>query len=204
MNQRDKLLDFPHSVDFVPEESSSSDRAHTFNGIPSDEFYKRIIGQQSISTSENSFYCDTCQILVENNNISEHEKSLSHRASCRPTIPSPSLYSLNRHNVGYRLLEEHGWSSQTGLGIKKQGRHLPIPTRLKKDRHGIGSEDVSFTSEKNISNNHQNINEITQQPSRKTRNEIIAEQDAEKLKRLQLMAYMNESADLSAYFSKKE
>ncbi|KAJ3087487.1 G patch domain and ankyrin repeat-containing protein 1 [Quaeritorhiza haematococci] len=58
----------------------------------------------------------------------------------------PTVYAFNEKNVGYRLLQSHGWQHGQGLGADNQGRTYPIPTRLKADRLGIGAPPPKTSS----------------------------------------------------------
>mmetsp|Transcript_41174 Transcript_41174/g.73825 ORF Transcript_41174/g.73825 Transcript_41174/m.73825 type:complete len:345 (-) Transcript_41174:41-1075(-) len=90
-----------------------------------------------------SFYCDGCKETFTSQTREEHEASISHRfhTQAAPELIIP--YALDASNPGRRLLEQQGWSANTGLGKDGNGILAPIATRFKSDRRGIGSASVT-------------------------------------------------------------
>ncbi|XP_050368931.1 uncharacterized protein LOC126787037 [Argentina anserina] len=56
--------------------------------------------------------------------------------------PSCSLATIDSSNIGFKLLQKHGWKEGTGLGISEQGRLEPVETYLKNDKLGLGAEKL--------------------------------------------------------------
>eukprot|EP00850_Spirogloea_muscicola_P009027 SM000050S16952 [mRNA] locus=s50:38325:40321:+ [translate_table: standard] len=50
---------------------------------------------------------------------------------------------LGAGNIGYQLLKKAGWKEDRGLGVAEQGRLRPVSARLKRNRLGIGAEEVN-------------------------------------------------------------
>lgn len=69
---------------------------------------------------------------------SEMAKTLQ-RAFANPPTNQTSL-SLDKSNKGYAMLSAMGWSEESGgLGRTRQGEMLPVKTKLKMDKRGLGS-----------------------------------------------------------------
>nr|CDS26309.1 G patch domain and ankyrin repeats containing [Hymenolepis microstoma] len=130
------------------------------NGEEVRDFYLSLFDKKEIVPSKNhpphlqssitcSGQCDPCS--------KAHFSSLLHQASILSQEPprlSPIL--IPPSNPGYKILSRLGWSDPAdsitsldssdgsanylgGLGRQGQGRRLPIPTVLKRDRSGIGA-----------------------------------------------------------------
>eukprot|EP00850_Spirogloea_muscicola_P013364 SM000090S24326 [mRNA] locus=s90:324415:325990:+ [translate_table: standard] len=50
---------------------------------------------------------------------------------------------LGEGNIGYQLLKKAGWKEDRGLGAAEQGQLRPVSARLKRNKLGIGAEDIS-------------------------------------------------------------
>jgi hypothetical protein len=88
-------------------------------------------------------YCHECQQSIAAGLFSAHLTSITHQISRKNVAESPDVYGLDESNVGYRLLKNEGWTTERGLGAQRQGRKLPIPTKLKNDKLGIGTKSAN-------------------------------------------------------------
>ncbi|KAM3171590.1 hypothetical protein ACTXT7_016319 [Hymenolepis weldensis] len=131
------------------------------NGEEIRDFYLNLFDKEEIVPSKNHVHhqlssitcskqCDPCS--------KAHFSSLLHQAARLAQEPprfSPLL--IPPSNPGYRILSHLGWTDPAdsgtplrssdsptnyvgGLGRQGEGRRLPIPTVLKRDRSGIGAD----------------------------------------------------------------
>eukprot|EP00307_Rebecca_sp_RCC1486_P006878 CAMPEP_0119418536 /NCGR_PEP_ID=MMETSP1335-20130426/18491_1 /TAXON_ID=259385 /ORGANISM="Chrysoculter rhomboideus, Strain RCC1486" /LENGTH=409 /DNA_ID=CAMNT_0007443789 /DNA_START=9 /DNA_END=1238 /DNA_ORIENTATION=- len=104
------------------------------------EFYASITQQSAAADAENvedcRWWCAVCKLRIAGARV-EHERSIAHRfALGQPAKPLP--LGIPEGNLGYRMLRDSlGWTEGEGLGKHSQGRTRPVPTRLKRDRHGL-------------------------------------------------------------------
>lgn len=179
-------------------------------GIPPDEFYARLLAATGSSKnkqqkSERVMECKECGLEFElatadneQSALQEHRKSIAHILKTQPQTEGPSVYGISADNVGFRMLRSQGWELERGLGAEGQGRKYPIPTRLKKDRTGIGSHRTKATiSEEDrlrITHSSHAANKPVSKPPVKARSRKDIEQEAAKdrLKRQQIYEYMNQ------------
>ncbi|VUZ42907.1 unnamed protein product [Hymenolepis diminuta] len=147
-----------HHTASKEQENSSS----PVNGEEIRDFYLNLFDKEEIVLSESHVHrqlssitcskqCDPCS--------KAHFSSLLHQAAIiaqEPPRLSPLL--IPPSNPGYRILSHLGWTDLAdsgipldssdsptnyvgGLGRQGQGRRLPIPTILKRDRFGIGADN---------------------------------------------------------------
>lgn len=76
-----------------------------------------------------------------------------------PAAAPPPVFAIDRSNIGFQLLERHGWKEGAGLGAEESGRLAPIATRLKNDRHVIGISSSSSGARKRVTHSHEEIME---------------------------------------------
>lgn len=101
-----------------------------------------------ISSDEEKFeiHCSLCNINVVEENFKEHLLSTVHQFykqlksmednDQKPL--KPVKYSLPEENKGFQLLLKSGWSKQSGLGKNQSGIKIPIKTKMKNDKKGVG------------------------------------------------------------------
>lgn len=102
-----------------------------------------IIDEDECQKDED-FYCENCGKKFNLKDIShrEHKTSIVHliNENIHDLERSKKIltnYHLRGNNKGYQLMIKSGWNER-GLGSKEQGRTMPIRTRQKLDRLGIG------------------------------------------------------------------
>ncbi|KAM9598875.1 G patch domain and ankyrin repeat-containing protein 1 [Morphnus guianensis] len=85
-------------------------------------------------------FCPTCGTHFEDP-PARHRSSTAHllaRGGAGPPSPPPPAFHIPPTNVGFRLLLRGGWDGRGGLGPAGEGPRTPVPTRLKRDREGLG------------------------------------------------------------------
>lgn len=91
-------------------------------------------------------HCSLCNINVVEENYKEHLLSTVHQfyKQLKATeendgkLTKPVDYSVPEENKGFQLLLKCGWSKQSGLGKCQSGIKVPIKTKIKYDKMGIG------------------------------------------------------------------
>ncbi|EPS67546.1 hypothetical protein M569_07231, partial [Genlisea aurea] len=48
---------------------------------------------------------------------------------------------IDSSNIGFKLLQKHGWREGTGLGVSEQGRLEPVEAFIKKNKRGLGADE---------------------------------------------------------------
>ncbi|KAL1923027.1 uncharacterized protein VTP21DRAFT_9403 [Calcarisporiella thermophila] len=136
------------------------------------------------------WHCDACDIDIPAA-ISriEHERGTAHLTAVQyPSVPDP--LHLTGENRGFRILQSSGWNYESGLGPTGEGRRVPIATRLKKDRAGIGGEKekkrVTHTAEE------VEISRVIKEQQRLTRKDIVRMEKRDRERRRAWLAYMNQ------------
>ncbi|XP_049648713.1 LOW QUALITY PROTEIN: G patch domain and ankyrin repeat-containing protein 1 [Accipiter gentilis] len=87
-----------------------------------------------------SHFCPTCGTHFEDP-PAQHRSSTAHllaRGAADAPQPPPPAFHIPPTNVGFRLLLRGGWDGRGGLGPTGEGPRTPVPTRLKRDREGLG------------------------------------------------------------------
>ncbi|KAJ1295018.1 hypothetical protein BS78_01G191200 [Paspalum vaginatum] len=51
------------------------------------------------------------------------------------------MAAIGSSNIGFQLLKKSGWKEGTGLGAQEQGRLVPVETRVKNNKRGLGSKE---------------------------------------------------------------
>ncbi|XP_069629975.1 LOW QUALITY PROTEIN: G patch domain and ankyrin repeat-containing protein 1 [Haliaeetus albicilla] len=85
-------------------------------------------------------FCPTCGTYFEDP-PAQHRSSTAHllaRGAADTLQPPPPTFHIPPTNVGFRLLLRGGWDGRGGLGPTGEGPRTPVPTRLKRDRGGLG------------------------------------------------------------------
>ncbi|KAJ3122096.1 G patch domain and ankyrin repeat-containing protein 1 [Nowakowskiella sp. JEL0407] len=111
-------------------------------------------GVDEMEGVEELYYCDICKVNVSANDFNNgpHETHLPHLITFEEYKKSqgiqddykpPLVYGVKPDNIGFQLLVKDGWEHSTGLGPSQSGRPLPIATRVKLDRRGLGMKPVS-------------------------------------------------------------
>eukprot|EP00164_Ancoracysta_twista_P011799 GFYU01018335.1.p1 GENE.GFYU01018335.1~~GFYU01018335.1.p1 ORF type:complete len:352 (+),score=52.55 GFYU01018335.1:175-1230(+) len=89
-----------------------------------------------------SFYCELCKETVVNVSVAAHESSISHNFN-KPIESKPTVYAIPKGNPGYQMMTNAmAWDEHQGLGADGQGRMVPLKTRLKNDRLGVGKKPL--------------------------------------------------------------
>ncbi|CAF0721241.1 unnamed protein product [Brachionus calyciflorus] len=98
---------------------------------------------------ENEFFCESCQksFKFKDKSHNEHLTSIAHliNENMKDTERQKRIlanYHLRGTNKGYQLMLKSGWN-ELGLGANEQGRVMPVKTRIKLDRLGIGIDTKS-------------------------------------------------------------
>ncbi|KAK8791865.1 hypothetical protein WA158_005242 [Blastocystis sp. Blastoise] len=89
--------------------------------------------------NETDVYCQLCKMKVPPKEWMDHIYSISHQYNQNQNI-HVSPIEISSTNKGYQLLEKLGWNKDKGLGKEGEGRMEPVPTRLKLNRLGVGSQ----------------------------------------------------------------
>lgn len=55
---------------------------------------------------------------------------------------------IGADNVGFKLLQKHGWEAGSGLGVSAQGRTEPLPAIANAGRRGLGGVDANASSKR--------------------------------------------------------
>lgn len=74
--------------------------------------------------------------------MESHYSSIVHIVNRADQPAEGYAYGIPMSNVGYQLLKDTGWTEAHGLGKESRGRKYPIKTALKRDRKGLGLEQV--------------------------------------------------------------
>lgn len=91
--------------------------------------------------ADGCLFCELCQINLREDTWMAHFQSICHqlkRSQRRHVYINPYM---KPSSYAYHLLESMGWKEGEGLGQDGHGRLEPIPTRLKRNRLGIGAKD---------------------------------------------------------------
>lgn len=112
----------------------------------------------SQADDDSDFFCESCNKKFKLKDIShrEHKTSIVHlinenSSDLENNKKILANYHLRGCNKGYQLMLKYGWNER-GLGSKEQGRIIPIKTRQKLDRFGIGIEKSTKTYTKPLAN----------------------------------------------------
>ncbi|KAG9302383.1 hypothetical protein G9A89_011433 [Geosiphon pyriformis] len=110
-----------------------------------------IITKSSFYSSDNqgkdTWFCESCSIHIPSHTVEQHLRGTAHLMSYTPEAQVPvDPLVLNETNIGFRMLRGQGWSYEKGLGVNEQGRRLPVFTKWKSDRSGIGVKSKSTAS----------------------------------------------------------
>ncbi|CAA7041036.1 unnamed protein product [Microthlaspi erraticum] len=57
----------------------------------------------------------------------------------RDQVSSSSWEAIKSSNIGFQLLKKQGWKEGTGLGIAEQGILVPLQTKPKYNKRGLGA-----------------------------------------------------------------
>ncbi|KAI9314039.1 hypothetical protein BX666DRAFT_2029581 [Dichotomocladium elegans] len=96
----------------------------------------------SSDSSSHRPYCDDCQKTIAEDTMRAHVRTMAHMV-CADYLQSVDFLTLNKSNVGFRMLQSQGWEYEQGLGATGEGRRHPVATVLKKDRSGLGHKKES-------------------------------------------------------------
>uniref|UniRef100_A0A8B9M4B8 G-patch domain-containing protein n=1 Tax=Accipiter nisus TaxID=211598 RepID=A0A8B9M4B8_9AVES len=94
----------------------------------------------SLHSPRSPHFCPTCGTHFEDP-PAQHRSSTAHllaRGAADAPQPPPPAFHIPPTNVGFRLLLRGGWDGRGGLGPTGEGPRTPVPTRLKRDRGGLG------------------------------------------------------------------
>ncbi|KAJ1556746.1 G patch domain and ankyrin repeat-containing protein 1 [Nowakowskiella sp. JEL0078] len=129
------------------------DNLSKYSEIDSDEEKDNVFRLSTEkSFSQKVYFCEICDKQIDEKSYGSHETNLPHLMSIDEwkkkkgyfdNFKPPLVYSVKPDNIGYKLLVKNGWQHSTGLGPSHSGRPLPIPTRIKLDRRGIGMKHIS-------------------------------------------------------------
>ena len=89
-------------------------------------------------------FCELCQMVLREDTWVSHFQSICHqlrRSQSHHVYINPYMKSSS---FAYHLLESMGWTEGEGLGRDHHGRLEPIPTRLKRNRLGVGAKDDRY------------------------------------------------------------
>jgi len=67
-------------------------------------------------------WCPVCQQRWREATEAEHIRSIGHQVELQTSRASRPQYALSRNNVGFRMLQQAGWSPDQGLGRDNQVR----------------------------------------------------------------------------------
>ena len=90
---------------------------------------------------DGSLFCELCKVVLREDTWVAHFQSICHqlkRSQSHHTYINPHMKPSSYAN---HLLESMGWTEGEGLGRDHHGRLEPIPTRLKRNRLGVGAKD---------------------------------------------------------------
>ena len=87
-------------------------------------------------------WCEDCEMDVKDSSHRRHRTTTLHQFSSRKddlsTSASSSYYPHHRSTPAYKIMLNHGWTDDRGLGSDGSGRLQPVKTVLKRDRIGLG------------------------------------------------------------------
>jgi hypothetical protein len=132
MSDQDTII---KPIVFVPEKSKNDQKQESIEDSIS--LYDQSIISKAVKDANEGFYCEDCGTVITDLSKEKHDISIQHLVAKQNTTKVVD-YKMSRRDKGYQLLEEEGWERGKGLGADEQGRDLPISTRLKHDRKGIG------------------------------------------------------------------
>lgn len=95
----------------------------------------RAVTAASDTAPVSAWFCPECK-ATQTQAPSTHNASIVHHVSCQHAVSSQP-FVLTAANRGYQMLVRAGWD-HGGLGADGEGRLQPPPTRLKRDRGGVG------------------------------------------------------------------
>ena len=105
------------------------------------ETKRQIIGESPERDGDDVLeYCEPCEAHYKVNDRRQHLTSVVHLFNTHKNDPPRNPHQLSEDNIGYKIMVKKGWTSDKGLGPAGTGRKNPIPTRLKKDRYGLGAK----------------------------------------------------------------
>ncbi|CAO1314018.1 unnamed protein product [Diamesa serratosioi] len=112
-----------------------------------ENFQKRANEVIEISEDEeednSQHFCSDCGIQISSRELrSGHESSTIHLFSCKFKESNMRSFGIPQKNRGFQMLKRFGWSGNTGLGAKQDGKLYPIKTVLRKQRTGLGIEQT--------------------------------------------------------------
>ncbi|XP_023235700.1 G patch domain-containing protein 8-like isoform X1 [Centruroides sculpturatus] len=86
---------------------------------------------------------------------------------------------ISEDNLGYRLLEKHGWKSGKGLGRAEQGRLDPLPIIVKEDIMGFGRWEMEMDYAEETTEKRR-VLEIEKEDTEELRQKYKANQEKQK------------------------
>ncbi|CAI2326543.1 unnamed protein product [Caenorhabditis sp. 36 PRJEB53466] len=89
-------------------------------------------------------FCDACNTFFGESELTEHISTITHQLNdgkWKGAAPQTGI-QLGPSNIGYRLMCASGWTEEQGLGRNSDGHRFPIRTILKRNRTGLGLENL--------------------------------------------------------------
>lgn len=98
----------------------------------------------SVVAAGGGFFCSVCGVRVCEDTLEQHQCLTLHLLNEHPE-PRPPRIWIPEDNKGRQMLKTMGWDAEegNGLGRLRQGRRVPVPTQLRRDRSGIGNGKAS-------------------------------------------------------------
>ena len=110
------------------------------------EVDKAAMDTAHTKVKKEKLWCEICEVQYNatsdgNEKSNDHHSSISHQFChlSKEDSTSHSSFYITPSNKGFKLLRNHGWDGNSGLGPSSSGRRYPIKTVLKRDRSGLGS-----------------------------------------------------------------
>ena len=168
------------------------------------EFYSSLIGSKSRAlTSRNNAMADknrrhstfsqqqSSLPVVQSDEIGPPVTDAAFNKAYRRVLEDPpklSSLSLDQSNRGFRILSQMGWKEEDGgLGKRRQGTLVPIKTRLKNDKRGLG---VGKKKEERVTHQpHQraSVEEKETKAQRRRRKKAEREEEQHRQKRARML-----------------
>src|SRR3990167_5039402 len=141
--------------EFVRPEATEEDEQLSINETP--QIKTNVTGEEAVDFYSSLFeenneinhptnnkrqeFCKICKEHYHPESKKNHDCSATHgfQASVQPAINK--VFELSPNNRGYKLLLKSGWNEK-GLGKNEEGTMIPIKTRIKNDRLGLGISPV--------------------------------------------------------------
>ncbi|EGT58765.1 hypothetical protein CAEBREN_14144 [Caenorhabditis brenneri] len=113
------------------------------------EFVRKLFayfcGSDRPSTSsepEQLTFCELCNTFIADSNT--HISTITHQLNDQKSSGAApqSGIQIGPSNIGYRLMRASGWTEDQGLGRNSDGSRFPIKTILKRNKTGLGMENL--------------------------------------------------------------